>query len=112
MDLAIAVGVFVAMGFLDYAWVVCVQAVNQKHYVRAVVGSVSTQLLSAVGVLGYTHDAIYLVPATVGGVIGTILAMHFDRKKQPTLPAAWARAAGRSWLNGTRETRSTRREAA
>ena len=79
------------MAAVDYCWVLYMRSVQKHRRLQAALSSSTLVLLSAVGVLSYTENIWYLVPAVVGAAVGTVVAMDVEKWRESRIPTAVAR---------------------
>jgi uncharacterized membrane protein (DUF485 family) len=77
---ATAVFVFVVYVVFDILYALYVIFVGQKRAVAASVTGAMLYSLGAVGVMSYTHNALYLVPLSLGAFVGTYIAVKYTGK--------------------------------
>jgi hypothetical protein len=71
-----ALGIFLIVMGVDYAWARYSVAAAHGQAHRAAAWSIATYLLSAVNVLAYTHNHWLLIPAVIGAYAGTFIAVR------------------------------------
>ena len=75
------VAAFLAMFFTDIFYTYYLSAVEKNRAVAAGLWAGILYLLGALIVVGYTKDVWILVPATIGGILGTYLGVKLKGTK-------------------------------
>jgi hypothetical protein len=75
-------GVFAGMAVVDALWSIWVQKVAEKRALAAGFASVAIYLIGAFVVTEYVHDRVYMIPAAVGGFVGTALPIWWKRRRE------------------------------
>lgn len=70
-----AISVAFAFGFLDFVWGQYNMAFIKHDKIRATISSGIIVALGGIALLAYVEDHIYLIPATIGAMIGTYITM-------------------------------------
>lgn len=86
IDPLIALGVVLATGATDAAYVFFNAAVNARHRVRAANWSSIWYLLSAFAVISYTEHAVYVLFAAVGSWLGAFMSVTWLVRTPATSP--------------------------
>lgn len=63
--------------FVAFAWAECVKAVGNKHPAKAALWSGFITLSGAITIISYTQNNLLLIPAVLGGTIGTYLSVKY-----------------------------------
>ena len=77
--------VFLAIMLLDMLWAFYVDAIAKYHPYIAAFTAGALYIFSAIGVLAYTEDRIFLIPAVVGAMVGTFIAVKYKSIKHKKL---------------------------
>ena len=75
------IGAFLAMFFTDIFYTYYLSAVEQSRAWAASIWAGILYILGSLIVVGYTHDVWILVPATIGGILGTYLGVKLKGTK-------------------------------
>lgn len=75
-----ALVVFILLIITDFVWTRYTQSVTAERPYSAAVYTAFIILCSGVSTISYVHDPRLLVPAVVGGMVGTVVAMRWKRK--------------------------------
>lgn len=65
------------MFFVDFAWAMYVKALANNSHIPASLWSMFIASAGGVTVIGYTENHLLLIPAVVGGGIGTYCSKYF-----------------------------------
>lgn len=65
--------------FVSYMWAKSVKAISQDKAVKAAISSVILSISGAISIIGYTTNKWLLIPAILGGGIGTYLAVKYKK---------------------------------
>jgi hypothetical protein len=75
------IGVFTAAAIADVVWARWSIATSQLHALRSAVWGVLIILLGAISIFAYSVSAWFLIPAAMGGFVGTYFSvLHAKRK--------------------------------
>lgn len=69
------IGVFLASLAVNVLWVMCVQKVQARKPFSAAMCGELTYVLTAFITVKYVNDVVFLVPAILGGFVGTYLTV-------------------------------------
>lgn len=75
------IGAFLGMFFIDIFYTYYLRAIEENRATAASVWAGVLYLLGSLIVVGYTHDVYILIPATIGGVLGTYLGVRLKGTK-------------------------------
>lgn len=73
------VGVFVLMLVVDFAWSMYIKSLGNNKHMAAAGWSAFISLAGGISVIGYTENHWLLIPAVLGGAIGTYLSKYFKK---------------------------------
>lgn len=76
-DWLTALIVFVVYIIFDILYALYVICVSRKQALAASFTGAALYSLGAVGVMNYTHNALYLIPLSLGAFIGTYIAVKY-----------------------------------
>jgi len=81
----IALGLFILAAVLDAVHASYTYAVMKHRSILA--GSLTALIyfLSAIGILSYVNNKLYLIPLALGAFFGTIIVIEIEKKKKITL---------------------------
>jgi hypothetical protein len=82
MSVLIFISVFLGSFILDIVWTFCIRRIGQGKALQSAVLSSLITLTSALIIIEYTQNKLYLIPAVVGGFAGNYLAVKFDSKRK------------------------------
>jgi len=72
--------IFVITFFYDVACTLYLKKVNEgKAFLGAMYGSIIS-IISAVVIIEYTNDVMFLIPSVLGGFFGTYFTIKYTRK--------------------------------
>jgi len=77
-----ALTIFVAAGLTDIIWVYYIRRISQGRAFSAAMFATTTWLLGAYVVIEYVKDPMLLIPAAVGGLLGTYFAIRYDVRER------------------------------
>ena len=77
-----ALTIFLAAGLTDIIWVYYIRRVSQGRALSGAIFATVTWLLGAYVVIEYVKDPVQLIPAAVGGLIGTYVAIRYDMRER------------------------------
>lgn len=80
-DWRIAIGLFVAYGFVDALFVLYTLAVTKHQALRAANVSFLYYFVISAGVIGYVHNYLYVIPVAAGSWAGTYLVVRREAGK-------------------------------
>ena len=86
IDPLVALGVLIATGVTDAAYVFFNAAVAARHRVRAANWSAIWYMLSAFAVIKYTENALYVAVAALGSWLGAYVSVTW-LVRRPATPA-------------------------
>jgi hypothetical protein len=69
--------VFIVYVVFDVLYALYVIFVGQKRAFAASITGSMLYSLGAVGVMSYTHNALYLIPLSLGAFVGTYIAVKY-----------------------------------
>lgn len=69
--------VFFLMMLVDFAWAMYVKALAKNKPVSASLWSMFIASAGGITVIGYTEEHLLLIPAVIGGGIGTYCSKYF-----------------------------------
>lgn len=69
--------VFIATGVIDFCWTMYIKALSKNDTVKAAGWSAFITLAGGITVIAYTENHLLLIPAIIGGAIGTYLGKYF-----------------------------------
>jgi hypothetical protein len=72
--------VFLSMIFVDYVWGIYIKAMANHEALKASVAGALIMLAGAFTAIGYIEDHYLLIPAVLGGFIGTYVAASKKQK--------------------------------
>lgn len=72
---------FVLYIVIDFAWAMYISTIAHKHYFKASVWSAIIMGLGAFGVISYIENKWLLIPAILGGAVGTYLTKYMKNGK-------------------------------
>lgn len=72
-----ALTVFVVYVVFDILYALYVICVSRKQALAASFTGAALYSLGAVGVMSYTHNALYLIPLSLGAFAGTYIAVKY-----------------------------------
>ena len=72
--------VFLSMIFVDYRWGIYMKAMANHEALKASVAGALIMLAGAFTAIGYIEDHYLLIPAVLGGFIGTYVAASKKEK--------------------------------
>ncbi len=78
----IVLGLFIASIALDAVYAAYTVAIIKSQPGRAATFSLLTYILSAVGVVSYVDNKIYLIPLAAGAFVGTYIVIEFEARRQ------------------------------
>jgi len=73
--------VFIFMLVTDVIWVFYIRRTAQGKSFQAASMSALMSLTSALVVVSYIENSIYLIPTAIGAFVGTILSIRFDKPR-------------------------------
>jgi hypothetical protein len=73
--------VFVATLLVDFSWSMYIRSLAQNKTFNAACWSAFITLAGGITVIAYNEDHRLLIPAIVGGFIGTYLSKYFNTNK-------------------------------
>lgn len=73
--------VFLAVTLVDIIWALYIKAIAQNAVIRAGITATAIYILGEYAILAYTESPIYIIPATLGAFIGTILTVYWNKKE-------------------------------
>lgn len=73
------VAIFIIYFFVDFAWAVYIKALGENRYVKAALWSGFIALISGITIIKYVDNHWLLVPAVVGGMIGTYCSKYLHK---------------------------------
>jgi hypothetical protein len=65
--------------FISYTWATSVQAISNKKAMKAALWSSALSLAGAVSIISFTENRWLIIPAVIGGAIGTYLSVKFNK---------------------------------
>ena len=77
-----AVGVFLAMIFTDIVWTAYIKTIADGEATAAAFWAMLVMLIGAFVTIQYVNDPAMLVPAGLGGAVGTWIAVKFWTNKE------------------------------
>ncbi len=69
--------VFIVYVFFDILYAVYIICVSKQQALLASFTGALLYSLGAVGVMNYTHNALYLIPLSMGAFVGTYIAVKY-----------------------------------
>ena len=75
-----AIGVFILLVVTDFVWARYTQTVTQDRPYAAAIYTAFIILCGGVSTISYVNDPRLLLPAVLGGMAGTIIAMKWKVK--------------------------------
>lgn len=69
--------VFIVYVFFDILYAVYIICVSKQQAFLASLTGAMLYSLGAVGVMNYTHNALYLIPLSMGAFVGTYIAVKY-----------------------------------
>lgn len=77
--------VFVSMAATDFFWSLYIKTLAADKVIKAGIYGMAIMLCGSFTVINYTGNHWYLVPACLGGFVGTVLSKYVEKiKKNPT----------------------------
>jgi hypothetical protein len=80
MNIFIALGIFFGQLIYNLSWTYCVRKVASGNKLAAALSGGFNTLLSSILVISFVENKLYVIPLTIGSVIGTYIAMVLDYK--------------------------------
>ena len=80
MTIQITLTVFFAMALTDYGWAVYISKVQAAQALSSATWSVVLFLMGSIGIVAFTTNIWYLLPAAVGAFVGTYLGVKYPIK--------------------------------
>jgi hypothetical protein len=77
---ALAVAVFIAITVLDIVWALYIQAVADKHAIKAGILSMVLIAIGGFSTIAYVHNIWLILPELLGAFCGTYLTIRFGKK--------------------------------
>jgi len=74
--------VFFAMAIADVCWTYYFIKIDERKSVAAGIWGSAIYVCGAFGVLSYTHDKTFIIPAILGSFLGTYLTVEYKKKKE------------------------------
>lgn len=72
-------GIFLLTLVVDFAWSMYIKSLADNKHIRASGWAAFITLAGGLTVIGYTENHWLLIPAVIGGAIGTYLSKYFKR---------------------------------
>jgi hypothetical protein len=73
------VGIFLLTLVVDFAWSMYIKSLANNKHMRAVGWSVFISIAGGITVIGYTENHWLLIPAVIGGAVGTYCSKYFHK---------------------------------
>lgn len=73
--------VFICVGVSDVAWTMYIIKSNERRALASASWATVILLLSSYTVLSYTEDNTMIIPAIVGGFVGTYFTIKYSKGK-------------------------------
>lgn len=69
--------IFFMMLAVDFAWAMYIKALAKSKHLPAALWSMFIASAGGITVIGYTENHLLLIPAVIGGGVGTYLSKYF-----------------------------------
>lgn len=76
----LAIIVFFVDLVVAFAWAKCVKSVSDDKALESGLWSIFITLSGAITIISYTQNHLLLIPATLGGGVGTYLSVKYKKK--------------------------------
>ncbi|MDI6733919.1 MAG: hypothetical protein QMD50_00285 [Patescibacteria group bacterium] len=81
------ISVFFATILADVLWTLYIRRTNEGRAFSAAFFSAAIIVLGGMVVTSYVENAFYLIPATIGGFLGTWITIKYDLRKNKAVHA-------------------------
>lgn len=81
-NILIAVGLFFVAAILDAVYTSYTYAVMKHRSIYAGTLTALIYFLSAIGILSYVNNKVYLVPLALGAFFGTVFVVELEKRKK------------------------------
>lgn len=65
--------------FISYTWATSIQTITNKKPLKSALWSSALSLAGAVSIISFTQNRWLIIPAIVGGAIGTYLSVKYNK---------------------------------